>query len=334
VNFSTSLKVGARIEGVGVVGGFGSGARELASAMKRGEPAGEIISVSHPHPHLDTDADADAAPCRALRADTAGLERFIPKRALRRIDHYSRMALLGAHLALEDAGVDLAAPLGERVALVVASGHGAVGSTFSFLDSMIEDGDAYSSPTHFSNSVHNAAAAHISMRLGITGPNLTVSQQTQSVTSALAGALGYLAGGDADAVLFGAVDEVSPVYSFGSDALHGEGAAFFWLVRGDEGNSARRDTGARYGEVELLRVDEGAPRDVVVDFDLLFGDGAGDGVGEDIQLIDTAPVLGEFPTRAALDLALCALGAAKDAKRRGVIERQGESCAVARVYPG
>jgi 3-oxoacyl-[acyl-carrier-protein] synthase II len=323
MNFSSALRVGAQVAGIGVVGGFGSGIGALESALKTVcacTPAGTIEAIEHP--------DGSACPCRVLRAETGGLERFMSKRALRRVDHYSRLALYAAHLALEDAGVDCAAPLGERVALVIASGNGAVGSTFSFLDTVIEGGDDQSSPTHFSNSVHNAAAAHVSMRLGITGPNLTVSQGDASVTSALAGALGYLADDVADAVLFGAVDEFSPVYGVGTDEVQGEGAAFFWLVRGGEG--------ARYGEVALFRSDGGVRQGVAESFDLLFGEDAQDAENA-AKVIDTAPLHGVFPTRSALDLAACAAGvglAGNGGGSVGVIEREGSSCAVAWVHRG
>ena len=40
----------------------------------------------------------------AFLADTARLDDFLNKKALRRVDHFSKMALLGSYLALQDAG--------------------------------------------------------------------------------------------------------------------------------------------------------------------------------------------------------------------------------------
>ena len=174
-----------------------------------------------------------------LKADTSGLDRFVPKKKLRRVDHYSRMALLAAGRALE--GVDSSFVPKGKIGLIVATGYGALNSTFSFLDSYIEKGDKLSAPTHFSGSVHNAAAAHISICYEITGPCLTVSQFDLSFTSALITAGAWLETEKSDAVLVGAVDEWcevagycmdkmseapgAPVYSFG------EGASFFLVTR-------------------------------------------------------------------------------------------------------
>lgn len=199
------------LSGLGAVGWFGDSLQALEKGLAKGGPT----------------SDALLEP-----SDLSGLARFVERRALRRVDHYCRLALYSAHLALEDAGLspEEISEMGERTALVIATGQGATGSTFRFLDSIIEDGDSSGSPTHFSNSVHNAAAAHVSMRLGIKGPNLTVSQGGGSLASALAGALGYLSGGQAEAVLFGWVDERCAVYDFGGAHTAGEGAAFFWLT--------------------------------------------------------------------------------------------------------
>jgi 3-oxoacyl-[acyl-carrier-protein] synthase II len=167
------------------------------------------------------------------------------------VDHFSRLALLGAHLALRDAG-GFEGPR-DRLGVVLATGYGPTATTFGFLDSIIDGGDPCASPTHFSNSVHNAAAAHVSIFLGITGPSLTVSQFELSAASALLTGRQWLAEGRVDAVLFGAVDEhcdvlgycweryfgpprpdhVTPLDPAVQSAVPGEGAAFLLLTRDD-----------------------------------------------------------------------------------------------------
>ncbi|MBI5017252.1 MAG: beta-ketoacyl synthase chain length factor [Deltaproteobacteria bacterium] len=221
------------MRGVGLVGAFGTTPEALRAALADPPRPGER---------------------GALTAETARLEEFVSRRELRRVDHFSRLALLGAHLALADAGAG--AEPRDRLAVVVATGYGPVATTFGFLDSVIDGGDACASPTHFSNSVHNAAAAHVSILLGATGPSLTVSQFELSTASALVTARQWLAEGRVDAVLFGAVDEHCGVReycwerSFGppkeeppapldldrQSAVPGEGAAFLLLTR-DEGAS-------------------------------------------------------------------------------------------------
>jgi 3-oxoacyl-[acyl-carrier-protein] synthase II len=233
------------IGGIGVVGGFGCGvaALERALAGDAVPPGAMALSVPGSPPSLP-----------AFLADTGPLKDYIPARTLRRVDHFSRLALLGAHLALADAGL----PEADRRSLgvVVASGHGATGITLAFQDSFINDGDICASPTHFANSVHNSAAANISILLGATGPSLTVSQFDLSVPSALLAARQWLVEGRVDRVLFGAVDELSqltghywfrrhamtpegafpePLDGGRETAVPGEGAAFLLLSRTGDG---------------------------------------------------------------------------------------------------
>ena len=232
----------ACINGIGVVGGFGCGIDALVECLERG--------VS-PLPSFSGDNDSEAF-YPAYIADTSYLGSVFPKKALRRIDHFSQLALTGAFLAINDAGgVDSLDR--HSTGLVICSGYGSAKTTFSFLDSLIDFGDTCASPTLFSNSVHNAAAGHISILLGLEGPCLTVSQFEMSVPSGLLSAMQWLDEGRVDKVLFGAVDEycnvlgycyqryygrrddleMSPFVPDQQTAVPAEGAVFFILSKSD-----------------------------------------------------------------------------------------------------
>ncbi len=240
-----------QISGLGVVGGFGCGTEDLKQALLRQSASLSFVELrGHEFP--------------LFKANTATLETYVNKRALRRIDHFSRMALLGAFQAMSDADLEGLNP--NRVGVVICSGYGALNTTFNFLDSVIEDGDTCASPTAFSNSVHNAAAAHISMQLKLTGPNLTVSQFDQSLISGLVTAQQWIAEKRVDAILLGVVDEYCSVLGycweryFGlpegtmrpldfstTSAIAGEGAAFFVL-------QPESETAAKYGRVDSVEM--------------------------------------------------------------------------------
>jgi 3-oxoacyl-[acyl-carrier-protein] synthase II len=252
-SLAASEVVPLAVAGIGVVGGFGVGLGELRLTLegKRSPMVGKL--------EYQGLQGTESVP--VLQTDLAALEEFVSKRALRRVDRFSRLALLGACLALKDAGLSRFESLDrpeERTGIIVATGYGAAATTFAFLDSVIHDGDVCASPTHFSNSVHNAAAAHISILLKITGPCLTASQFELSTVSALFTARQWLTEGRVDRVLFGAVDEHCPVRGYcwsrffgpqASDqpvtpleldrqtAIMGEGAAFFVLERSGYGSA-------------------------------------------------------------------------------------------------
>ena len=125
-----------QINGLGLVGGFGCGRDDLQRALLQGSaPLSQVELRGHQFP--------------LLQAETASLETYLNKRGLRRIDHFSRLALLGAFEAMADA--DLGGVDPNRIGLVIGSGYGALTTTFKFLDSVLDDGDTCASPTAFSN---------------------------------------------------------------------------------------------------------------------------------------------------------------------------------------
>lgn len=305
------------IQGIGVSGGFGLGVESLRAALKCG-------TVAPQQGHVEHHGEIDEFP--VYMASLEGLDEFFPKRALRRIDHCSKLTLHSACLALTDAGIFNAER--SRMGVIVATGYGPLKTTFDFLDSYLDFGYSCSSPTHFSNSVHNAAAAHVSMQLKSTAPSLTVTQFEMSVPSALLTAQQWLAEGRVDQVLFGAVDEYCQVLRycrkqfFGAgeqgplqpfdyqkqSAVVGEGAAFFVLTRADEP--------AAYAAIDSVRLGNHLACPVTLPSDDLLIVGA-DGHKECgrsyAQALDGrtaagyAPLYGSFPAAAGLDLAVAAL---------------------------
>jgi 3-oxoacyl-[acyl-carrier-protein] synthase II len=307
------------IKGIGVVGGFGRGLEDLITCLEKGstnlkEPASGMSDIAIHGP--------------AYLADTSYLETFVPKKSLRRIDHFSQMAILGASLALHDAGMP--SLTGKRTGLVVCSGYGASHTTFSFLDSIINDGDVCASPTLFSNSVHNSAAGHISILLELGGPCLTVSQFEMSVPSALLSACQWMHEGRVDQVLFGAVDEycdvlgycrqrffgennnniMTPLSSGRQSAIPGEGSAFFLLSREKPDRSG-------YGTIKDVHIGNLKEKDLLLPGQTIFFLGADGHKGCDKSYsyfvppgADTAcysPIYGSIPIGPAFDMAIAAL---------------------------
>jgi 3-oxoacyl-[acyl-carrier-protein] synthase II len=310
------------IQGVGVVGGFGSGLEALETALIQKKVRTQSVSIK-------TAQGLQEMP--AFLADTTRLEDFLNKKALRRVDHFSKIALLGSFLALQDA--ERLERDRHRMGLIVATGYGACRTTFSFLDSFYDSGDQFSSPIHFSNSVHNAAGANISMVLGITGPGLTVSQFEMSVPSALLTAGIWLEQGRVDSVLLGGVDEYSELLGYCwhrffmssewgirdmkpmafnlQSAIPGEGAAFLLLSRAEEGSHSPYGF---IGDVDVGRYGRGP---LECSKETLFFIGA-DGhkkcgsfykrlLPEQASTACYTPLYGSLPVGPAFDLAIAAL---------------------------
>jgi len=248
------------IIGVGTVCALGCGVGALRAGL-RGEarPEVEVHDIATP-------GGVVRLPVYMARPD--GLERFMPKRSLRRVDRFARMALLASFLALEDAGIEPADRA--RVGIVFGSGYGPLQTTFDFQDSMIDFGDKCASPTHFANSVHNAPAAQVSMALRIEGPCQTVTCFEWTTAGVLKTAQAWLSEGVVDYVLAGVGEEYCPLRGYAAAGLGaggdcaiapfdferctyapGEGFAAF-LLRDD----AVAD--AQYGRIEDVRVSQDA----------------------------------------------------------------------------
>lgn len=307
------------VQGVGVVGAFGSGAARFQQALADSGTQPSIYPILHGGSPL-------ALP--AFRAETERLQDYVPLRSLRRVDRFARLGLLGAYLALDDAGI-LSEGRQERLGVIIATGYGATGITFAFEDSFYEVGDQFASPTYFANSVHNSVAANISLLLGATGPNFTVSQFHLSVPAALQTAWLWLAEGRVDRVLFGAVDELSELIAYAfyrqyglprdsrmqplataeNSAVIGEGAAFLLLSRKEEagpgyclldrvetGRGLRSWSPATEGELLVLAAD--GRKDLGPGYAALAANAA---------VACWSPHYGSFPANPAFDLAAAAL---------------------------
>jgi len=190
------------ITGLGLVSPLGSDVDGFFDALAAGQGAIE------PQPEL-------AAGGHRLGARVRGFEpaKVIPTRRLRRLSRLAQMAVVAARQAFDDAC--LSPGDSKRIGVVVGTGLGALEQTVEFLRGYFVDGAEAASPSLFPGSVMNAAAAQITMELGLRGYCTTVNHKDASALSAVALAADVLALGRADAVLVGGVDELTPALHHG-----------------------------------------------------------------------------------------------------------------------
>ncbi len=187
-----------KINGLGSIFSGGRGIEAFDSVLRHGPPPPAYLDVpgfSHPLP--------------ALRVESAVLSDREALKSMRRADRFSKMTLLAAWDAWQDAGPPAVAP--ERVAAIVATGLGPHVRTFKFLDGILDFGDSSVSPTDFSHSVHNTAAGYITARLGLNGPAMTITDFNSAFHQALVMAQCWLAEKRCDLVLLSAAEELGEV---------------------------------------------------------------------------------------------------------------------------
>ena len=202
------------ILGVGSASALGCGVGSLRAGLE-----------GTAHPRIDNVEVATRSGVQVLPvyvANAEGLERFVPRRALRRLDEFTRMALLASFLALEDSGVSLEDT--SRIGVVLGTAYGPMETTFRYQDTIIDDGDKGASPTLFANSVHNAPASSVSIFMKIEGPCLTLTNFELTTTEVLRTACAWLEQGTVDFVLAGVGDEYCSVLGYALGKLGAGGS--------------------------------------------------------------------------------------------------------------
>lgn len=299
------------ILGIGTVSALGCGVASLAEALRR-----------NAQPAIQTHAIQTARGLVNVPVFTAtpeGLDRFMPKRSLRRLDKFVRLALLASFLAVEDSGLEL--PDRARVGVVFGTGYGPLGTTFEFQDTIINDGDKCASPTAFAGSVHNAPASQTAIALGLEGPCQTLTTFGHTAEGVLQTAEAWLREGLADLVLAGLGDEFHPVGAYAATHMDFEqcswrpGEMFSAFLLGRPGEREEK-----YGNIAAIHALDGADAghaaaDIIARHDAVILSASSRRAGRldadllpsDRTAVDYSSFYGCSPTALGMDLAAAAL---------------------------
>lgn len=206
------------ITGTGIVSGIGSGT--IDSVMPR--TTGVFDS---------RDGSKSAT---AISVDSSVVTNFIEPAKLRRVDHFSKMALTACCISIDQAKLDT--KLLENCGLILVSGFGPVNSICAFKDSYFVNGAIGASPTLFTKSVQNQACSNVATFCGIGGIITTICQQNGAVQSGLLTAFTWLEEKRVQRVILVAVDELCPVIEYhktrcGDNRVSGEGATAIILEK-------------------------------------------------------------------------------------------------------
>jgi hypothetical protein len=207
--------IGASLLGIGVVSAAGCGIESFRAAMQSGMPP--VIK------RQQVEIPDGVIEVPYYEAPVSGLDQFVPANSIRRMPRFSQMALLAAHLAVNDSGIK---PADSRTGIVFGSGYGPLQAVFSFLDSVIDGSDNCPSPTLFATSVHNSLASIVSISMKIHGPSLTLTAFENTPACVLQTAGIWLQKGDLDYVLVGLGDEFCAVRGYATAMLAGNSCAY------------------------------------------------------------------------------------------------------------
>ncbi len=171
---------------------------------------------------------------------------YINPVSLRRMSHIIKMGVTAAQICLKESGVT------NPDAIITATGLGCIEDTENFLNAIISNEEKLLNPTPFIQSTHNTLGAQIALILKCNNYNATHVHRGSSFESALIDSMLLIKEHEANNVLLGAADEISPnLYQISKrlnlckkeqinhlkladsktkGSILGEGAAFFMLT--------------------------------------------------------------------------------------------------------
>jgi 3-oxoacyl-[acyl-carrier-protein] synthase II len=238
------------ITGCGVLSPAGTGLEALLAALgPDGVPAGR--------PAAEDLAGAGAPPAHQV----AGFDvrQHLGRKGTAFLDRATGLALVACGQALEDSGLVVDEHSRSRVGVVLGTAVGSLRSMSDYTrETLIEERPYLVNPALFPNTVMNCASGQSAIRYGLAGINATIAGGELAFLSVLRYVANALRRGYADALLAGAVEELSPHRAWavhladGASAEAGEGAAVLVVEPG----AAARAAGRRV-DAEVLAVTAG-----------------------------------------------------------------------------
>lgn len=201
------------ISGIGCITHAGLGLDALVSALQDPRPRFSEVDRSGGY-HLPCSARFGAS---AAAHDTS---RWLTPLKARRMSPPSRLAVVAAKMALEDAGLD-ARPSGDpRMAVILGTGYGPVTYSERILLQIFEEGPQGASPALFTESVANAPAAQVALQEKALGTNVTLTAREAGALQAVGMGADEILSGRAERALVGGVEELNPLLHAVLDRYH------------------------------------------------------------------------------------------------------------------
>jgi 3-oxoacyl-[acyl-carrier-protein] synthase II len=165
------------VTGLGAFTPLGKNVQDFWDALIKGESGSDWIT------RFDTEKFKTKFACEVK--DYNPLDYFDRKEA-RKLDLYAQFALIAAHEAFLDAGLDTATHDKDRAGVIWASGIGGLGTFTTEIEGYIDGGKTPRfSPFFIPKMIVDIAAGHLSMKYGFRGPNYATVSACASSTNAI-----------------------------------------------------------------------------------------------------------------------------------------------------
>ncbi len=134
------------------------------------------------------------------------VERFVDKKALRKMDPFAVWGIAAAMMAVEDAGLISAELDLERVGVIASSGIGGMQYMQTQCIKAFKGGPRRISPQLIPQMITNILSGYVSIKYGFQGPNFCVTSACASGTHSIGEAMRIIQYGDADVMVAGGAE--------------------------------------------------------------------------------------------------------------------------------
>ncbi len=144
---------------------------------------------------------------------------YIDGKEVKRLDRFVQLALVGAALALEDAGLSPEDVAGEHTGTCIGSGIGGLGVWEQQTKIRFERNPMRMSPFFIPSMIANMASGQVSMRYGLQGPSSTVVTACSTGSGAIGDAYRIIERGEADIMITGGSEACVTAIGIGGFAV-------------------------------------------------------------------------------------------------------------------
>ncbi len=140
------------------------------------------------------------------------------KKEAKRMDQFTKYAVVAAHEAITYAGTDVSDLDPYRAGVIVGSGIGGIDLTLSEYSKYLEKGPGRISAFYIPMMISNMAAGTISMKTGFRGANFDVTTACATATHAIGEAFRKIKDGYLDAAIAGGTESTNVEFTYGGFA--------------------------------------------------------------------------------------------------------------------
>ncbi|MFC1478993.1 beta-ketoacyl-ACP synthase II [Planctomycetota bacterium] len=145
---------------------------------------------------------------------------YLDTRVVKRNDRFSHLALVAAHEAWEDAGLDMGREDPGRIATIIGVGIGGMQSYEDQVKKLLDKGPRRVSPYLIPQMISDSAAGLVSIKYGLKGPNFDVSSACASGAHGIGESFLSIKHGISDVAVTGGVEAaITPVGVAGFNAM-------------------------------------------------------------------------------------------------------------------